>query len=209
MLIIGAGGFAKELVQVLQDLNVNEPIYFYDDITKELPDLLLGGFEIIRDTNTAQKIFSEISNKFILGIGNPILREKLAAKMTNCGGQLVSAISPFASIGSCQVTIGNGSTILAGARLSNSCSLGKGCLVYYNAVITHDCKLGNYIEVSPSVNVLGNVTIGDYCKLGAGCIILPNITLGNNVIVGAGAVVTKSFTDGVTIAGVPAKIIKK
>jgi len=39
-------------------------------------------------------------------------------------------------------------------------------------------------------------------------IINPNVTIGNNCIVGAGAVVTKDFPDNVTIAGVPARILK-
>jgi len=53
------------------------------------------------------------------------------------------------------------------------------------------------------------VRIGRSCWIGSGAIILPGVTLGDDVIVGAGAVVTKSLGDGVTIAGVPARIIKE
>lgn len=54
----------------------------------------------------------------------------------------------------------------------------------------------------------GTPVIGDNCFICTGAKILGAIHIGNNVIVGANAVVVKSINeDGVTIAGVPAKII--
>ena len=50
--------------------------------------------------------------------------------------------------------------------------------------------------------------IGDNCWIGPGAKLYGGIVLGNEIMVGANAVVTKSFEqDGITIAGVPAKII--
>ena len=57
--------------------------------------------------------------------------------------------------------------------------------------------------------VFGCIEVGDNCYFGTGCIILGPVKIGNNVIVGAGAVVTKDVPDNCTVAGVPAKIIKK
>ncbi len=45
--------------------------------------------------------------------------------------------------------------------------------------------------------------------VGTGAIILPGVTIGQYSVVGAGAVVTRSVPPRVTVAGVPARIIKK
>lgn len=50
-------------------------------------------------------------------------------------------------------------------------------------------------------------TIGNNCYIGPGAKIFGKIKIGDNVAIGANAVVNKDFPDGVTIAGVPAKIV--
>lgn len=55
----------------------------------------------------------------------------------------------------------------------------------------------------------GCIEVGDNCYFGTGCVILGPVKIGNNVTVGAGAVVTKDIPDDCTVAGVPAKEIKK
>lgn len=67
----------------------------------------------------------------------------------------------------------------------------------------------NHDEVTHASTQEPPIRIGNHCWLGANSIILPGVTLGDNVIVGAGAVVTKSFPCNVTIAGVPARVVRQ
>lgn len=53
------------------------------------------------------------------------------------------------------------------------------------------------------------VKIGKRCWIGANAIILPGVTIGDNCVVAAGSVVTKDVPSNCTVAGVPARIIKK
>jgi len=46
-------------------------------------------------------------------------------------------------------------------------------------------------------------------SIGTGAVIMCGVTIGALSIVGAGAVVTHDVPDGVTVAGVPARVIKK
>lgn len=209
MLIIGAKGFAKEVLEVVHQLKQLDNIAFYDDVNDDVPEKLFEQFPVLRTIEEASVYFKTINNQFTIGIGNPVLRKKVYDKFTALGGVFTSTISPLANIGSFEVQIGIGSNILSGAVFSNSTVIGKGCIVYYNSIITHDCKIGDFVEISPSVNLLGRCEIGSYSQIGSNVTILPNITIGKNVVIGAGSVVTKNIPDNCVAVGIPAKIIKE
>lgn len=208
MLIIGAKGFAKEVLEVVHQLNQLENLVFYDDVNIDAPEKLFGQFPILKTIKEASNYFKIVDNRFTIGIGNPILRKQLYDKFITIGGEFTSAISPESSIGSYDVQIGIGANVLSGVILANSVSIGKGCIIYYNSIITHDSLIGDFVEISPCVTLLGRSEIGSYTHIGTNATILPNVKIGKNVIVAAGAVVTKDVPDNCMVAGVPA-IIKK
>jgi sugar O-acyltransferase (sialic acid O-acetyltransferase NeuD family) len=209
MIVIGAKGFAKEVLEVLHELNDLNHLSFYDDVNLDMPEILYGKFPILKSITEAQDYFNSVDNRFTIGIGNPVLRKKLYDKFTAIGGEFVSVISSSSSIGSYDVEIGIGSNVLSGAIFSNSTKIGIGCIIYYNSIITHDCVLGDFVEVSPSSTILGRATIGSFTQIGCNSTILPNIKIGSNVVVGAGSVVTKDLPDNCVAVGVPAKVIKE
>jgi sugar O-acyltransferase (sialic acid O-acetyltransferase NeuD family) len=208
MLIVGAKGFAKEVLEVLYQNKQTDNLVFYDDVNDESQEDLYGQFKILKNTDEAVTYFKIIDNRFTIGIGNPVLRKKLFEKFKALGGTFISTISPLALIGSFDVEIGKGCNILANSILSNSVKIGKGCIVYYNSIITHDCLIGDFVEISPSVTILGRCTIGEFSQLGSNATILPDMKIGKNVIVGAGSLVTKDVPDNCMVVGIPAKIIK-
>lgn len=209
MLIVGAKGFAKEVLEVLRQLNQLDDLVFYDDVNDDVPDKLFGQFPVLRTTHEASVYFKNVDNRFTIGIGNPVLRKKLYDIFTDLGGECTSTISPLATIATFDIKIGYGSNVLSGAVFSNGSKLGKGCIVYYNSIITHDCSIGDFVEISPSVTVLGRSKIGSYSQIGSNTTILPDIMIGKNVIIGAGSVVTKDIPDNCVAVGIPAKIIKE
>ena len=208
MLVIGAKGFAKEVLEVLHQLNDLDNLVFYDDVNIDVPTKLFNKFPILRTIEEASTYFKTIDHRFTIGIGNPILRKKMFDKFTALGGVLTSTISTLASIGSYDVQIGNGTNILAGVNLSNSALIGKACIIYYNSIITHDCEISDFVEISPNVTLLGRCKIGSYAQIGANATILPDVKIGANVIVASGAVVTKDVPNNCMVAGIPA-VIKK
>lgn len=206
MLIVGAKGLAKEVLEILYQRTEIENLYFYDDISDDVPEKLYGQFTVLRNREAVTELF-KIDNRFILGIGNPVLRYKIYEQFINLGGQVVSAISPLAILGHYGSTIAKGTIVMAGAVITNDVTIGIGCLINPNSTISHDTFIGNFVEISPGVSITGNCRIGDFCNIGTNATILPKIRLGNNVTVGAGAVVTKHVDDGNRVAGVPAKLI--
>ena len=76
-----------------------------------------------------------------------------------------------------------------------------------NVTISYSCIFATHGRAGNSwANKPILIKQGSY--IGAGSIILPGVVIGKDVTVAAGSVVTKNFKDSLTVAGVPAKIIK-
>ncbi|HLT53959.1 MAG TPA: NeuD/PglB/VioB family sugar acetyltransferase [Flavobacteriaceae bacterium] len=210
MIIVGAKGFAKEVLEIIyqQEVDALHNLVFFDDVTTDGPTLLYNTYPILKTKEAAGHYLKSVDNRFVLGVGNPFVRHKLTSIFETLGGVLTSTISSKAGIGKHNIVIDKGCNIFEQTIISNDASLGKGVIVYYNTLITHDVKVGNFVELSPNVVLLGRCEVGDFSHIGSGATILQDITIGKGVVVAAGAVVTKDVPDYCMVAGVPA-VIKK
>ena len=209
MLVVGAKGFAKEILHVLNKIPASGEIVFYDDLPANAALLFLDKFPILKSTAAAKEYFQKSDSRFVIGVGKPELRALFSEKMEVFGGKLTTIISPTADIGIFNNVIADGVIIMDRVIIETSNEIGKGCLIHAGTFISHDVKIGHFSEISPFVKLLGNVQIGNNCSIGTSSVILPNIKIGNNVIVGAGAVVTKDIPDNTTVVGMPAKPLLK
>jgi sugar O-acyltransferase (sialic acid O-acetyltransferase NeuD family) len=210
MVIVGAKGFAKEVLEVLHQTSYpQDKISFFDNVTPGMPDFLYSKFRVLKNEDEVKKFFALNEPNFTLGIGGPIARIKLDILFRGLGGKLTSTISNLSAVGHYGVYMGEGVNLMTGSTLTNDIKLGRGCLINLHCTIGHDCTIGNFVELSPGVHVSGNCHIGDYCNIGTNATILPAVTLGENVIVGAGAVVTKDVPSNSLVVGIPAKVIKE
>ena len=206
MIIIGAKGHAIELLDVLEKNNFEEEIFFYDDITDNLPDKLYNKYPIFR---SAEEMSRLNTRHFALGIGIPMARKKLSNKFKLLGWELISVISKDSIIGNYNVLLEPGLNIMHNVFISNDVRIGEGTLINNGANIHHNVEIGNYCEISPKVYITGNVTIGDFTTIGTGAIIIPKVNIGKNCIIGAGSVVNKDIPDNSIAVGTPAKVIKE
>lgn len=206
MIIIGAKGLAKEVVQILESLNEDESIHLFDDVNLEDKNTLFDKYPILRSEKQVKLKF-EKDKRFLLGLGNPNLRLMLYKRFSNLGGSLKGVISNEAHIGN-YVSIDNGATLMPGVKISNDVHIGKALLAYYNVIITHNVQIGDFVELSPGCKLLGHVIVEDNVQIGSGAIILPKLTIGKGAVVGAGAVVTKNVQPNTTVIGSPARVLK-
>jgi len=207
MIVIGTGGFARDILQDVVDGKEIRDIFFFDDVNSYTS--FYNEFVILKNMEEVKKIFDNGNTDYVIGIGNPILRQELNLKFSKLGGNLCHTISQFAKIGKYDVSIGKGCNILSNVIVSNSVRIGKCCILYFGVVITHDCIVGDFVELSPNVTLLGKCEVGSFTQIGANSTILPNIKIGSNVIIGAGSVVTHDLPDGSLAYGVPARILKE
>lgn len=209
MLIIGAKGFAKEVLEVVHQLKQLEHLAFYDDVNDDVPEKLFNKFSVLRTIQEASVYLKTIDNQFTIGIGNPVLRKKLYDKFNALGGEFTSVISPLAIIGHYGNRIEKGCDIMTGTVITTNIIIKKGTLINLNCTIGHDSVIGEFVELSPGVHISGNCAVGDYSVFGTNASVLPKIVIGKNVIIGAGSVVTKDLPDNCMAVGIPAKIIKE
>ncbi|WP_415504961.1 sugar O-acetyltransferase [Acetobacter sp.] len=107
--------------------------------------------------------------------------------------------------------------------------LGDNVFLNFNCVVLDvvEVRIGHGTQIGPGVQIFAAdhprepdvrrkllefgrpVTIGENVWIGGGAIILPGITIGDDAIVGAGSVVTRDVAAGVTVAGNPARPLRR
>ena len=83
--------------------------------------------------------------------------------------------------------------------------IGETAIIGDNVTIFHDVTLGGTGKEKGK----RHPTIGNNVFIGSGAKVLGNIIIGDNVKIGANSVILNDVPDGVTIVGIPGKIVNK
>jgi sugar O-acyltransferase (sialic acid O-acetyltransferase NeuD family) len=134
-------------------------------------------------------------------------------KAKETGFEFISLIHPNVEM-SKWVEIGEGAVICAGNILTTNIWLHDHVQINMDCTIGHDVVMGDYATLAPGVHLSGYVHVGKRVYIGTGANIVNGtkdnpIIIGDDAVVGAGACVIRSVPSGDTVAGVPAKSIKR
>lgn len=208
VVIFGTGGFAREVHQIIIDLNLdgrrfNLLGFLDEDQSKHGSDI--HGLEVF---GNEQWLKNRKSVGVIIGIGNTTAKKHVVERLNDSGlFSFPVLIHPRAWIGR-GIDIGQGTVICCGARATTDIRIGAFSTLNLNCTIGHDAILGDYSTVAPSANVSGNVLVGEGCDLGTGCSIIQGVKIGAWTIIGAGAVVVRDLPVRVVATGVPARVTR-
>lgn len=207
---LGAGGHAKVVIEILRLIGGYELVGLLDPKrklwgTEVLGVPVLGDDVLLPELREQGVLFAFIG---LGSAGNTQPRRQLYQKALQHGFEVVQAIHPRAIIAP-SVDIGHGPTVMAGAAINAVARLGDNVIVNTGAVIEHDCIVGNHVHIATGAHLAGTVHVGDGAHIGLGASILECVHIGQNAVVGAGAVVLDDVPDGVTVVGVPARIVKQ
>lgn len=206
LIIVGAGGFGREVAWIIETINENEPTWnilgFVDDDVS-LIGCIIGNYKILGDTN--YPITKNVN--IIIAIADTRIRRDIYEKYRDKNLLFPSLIHPKAEI-SKSTNVGFGSIICSNSVISVNSILGNFVIIDWNTTIGHDSTIGDFCTIFPSANISGNITIGTEVVVGSNSFLKQGIGVVSNVYIGAGAVVLKTIDYRGTYVGNPAKLLE-
>jgi sugar O-acyltransferase (sialic acid O-acetyltransferase NeuD family) len=203
LLVFGAGGHAKVVIDIIEQQGNYEIAGLLDDDVKHKGGSFFG-YPVLGTRADLPALISAQLRHAIVTIGDNASRAAVAAHLDQHGWRFASAIHPRASIGR-GVKIGPGSVVMAGCVVNADASLGAQVIINTGATVDHDCRIEDAAHVAPGCHLCGGVSVGQGTLVGAGTTVTPGVRIGNGVIVGAGSTVVRDVADAARVSGVPAR----
>jgi sugar O-acyltransferase (sialic acid O-acetyltransferase NeuD family) len=207
LVIVGAGGHGREVLQCARDMNAHAPQWnvlgFVDDAFVEpraVGDVsLLGRVDYLAGRSCA----------VVVAIGAPAVRCQVVLRLRALGvSNFATLIHPSVIFGA-RVVLGAGTTVAAGAILTTDIVIGEHVVVNTAAVVSHDCRVDNFSTLAPRVTLCGASRLGEGVEMGAAASVMPGLSIEPWAKVGAGACVTSAVRSNETVVGVPATCVRR
>jgi len=205
LLILGAGGHAKMVIEAARSQGLYEPTVCLGSDAND-PLSVLGVRVAPETDDTLRALLSEMRFAFV-AIGSNRLRRKLSCKLEDLGYTLATIVANGAWL-SPSARVGAGSVLLPRSAVGADASLGKGCIINTCSSVDHDCWLGDWVHIAPGSHLGGKVQVGEESFLGVGCSVIPEKRIGSRTTLGSGAVVVRDIPDDQTWVGCPARFLK-
>lgn len=207
LIIIGAGGCGREVLQWAKDINERcrqwEIKGFIDDDPSALDDKkcdvpVISGIEeyVVRE-----------DDRFVCCIGNSVIRRKVVERLRQKGARFTNIIHPTAVIADTSI-IGENVIIYPFALISDNAVIRDGCIINMYSSIAHDSVLGEYCTISAHCDVTGMCSLGNQVFMGTSSHMVPGTRIGDDVYICAGSTVMTRVRNGKKVMGNPARLIQ-
>jgi len=197
LLIIGAGGFGRELADWLEMYPV------------EKKDWIVGGFiddnlEALAGFKTKYKVLGRV-NEFsysnddlaVVAIADPDIKEKIYNSLKD-RIKFYTFIHPTVIIGS-NVEIGEGVIMYPNTIISTNCKIGKMVSMGCGNHIGHDTSIGEFSSFMASIDIGGENNIGSKVYVGSKATIVPRRKITDHVKISSGSVVINNIKIAATL----------
>ncbi len=208
LVIFGCGGHAREVAQMVDDINQKQPDcwqlegFLHDPQAtalhpKPLPAPVLGH---------PQWLAAHPETQLVVAVGDPTGRSQVVQRLLQIQPALhfATLIHPRAWVAQ-RAIVGEGSVVFANALINADVTIGTHAIINLGCSISHDSVLGDFVSFGPGVHLGGACQIETHAELGVGVIVRPRSHIGKHSTVGAGSVVVKNVPSDCIAVGVPAK----
>ncbi|MFI9251872.1 NeuD/PglB/VioB family sugar acetyltransferase [Streptomyces sp. NPDC053069] len=206
LLIVGAGGFARETAQAVRDAADAELLGHLDDNSAlhgtEVDGVpVLGGCDLVHDLPRA---------RVVICVGNPrdyAARARLARRLALPPDRYATVIHPAAAVSSTS-RVGPGSVLLAHCVLTAAVRVGAHVAVMPQVVLTHDDVVEDYVTLASGVRLGGGARLERGAYVGSGALVREGTAIGAWSLVGMGSTVLGDVPPGEVWAGSPARRLR-
>ena len=210
LLIVGAGGFARETAQAVAAINAVRPTWrllgFLDD-DPLLHGRRVDGLPVIGGTDLVQSLPNA---HVVVCVGNPrnyFSRARIVERLNLPDTRYATILHPSADI-SADSRVGPGSVLLAQVVLTSAVTVGAHVAVMPHAVLTHDVTVDDFATIASGVRLGGGVSVLRRAYLGSGALIREQVKIGAWAQVGMGSVVLQDIPDAEVWVGNPARKLR-
>lgn len=210
VVIVGAGGFAREVVEIFKEQNkisTTWNILGFIDENEELHGRIINNYPVLGGLDWIKK-HKPNNLGCVVAIGTCETRKQVVERLQEIGVNFYNAIHPSV-IMSDFVELGQGVIICAGSILTVNIKIGDHVHINLNSTIGHDAVIGRYCTVNPIVAINGNNHLGEGVYVGTGATFIQEISVGNWSTIGAGAAVIEDIPEKAIAVGVPARVVKR
>lgn len=200
LVIIGAGGHGKVVLEIAKTMVIYDEIVFLDD--KNVGKYVMN--QLIVGQVSSYRAMDTQGIELIVAIGDNNTRLTLLEEIMN-KGYIVPILKHPSAVVSQSATVGRGTVIMPNAIINAQAHIGQGVIVNTGAIVEHDCKVADGVHLSPRSTLGGGVSIGEKTWLGIGAMVKHQLTIEKDITIGMGAVVTKSIKESGIYVGIPAK----
>jgi sugar O-acyltransferase (sialic acid O-acetyltransferase NeuD family) len=213
LIILGTGGNAVDIVDLVHDLNAasRSPQYDCVGFLDDNPALWGMAWHGVPVLGPLAKAADLIEYRFINGIGSPGNFWRKDSILRACGltpDRFVTLVHPTAVI-SRSATLGTGVVLFPHVTVCSNARIGNQVCVLPNSVVSHDVAIGDYTCVAGGVCISGGAQIGARCYLGSGSTLIGGIDVGDGSLVGMGSVVVREVPPNAVVAGNPARLLRR
>lgn len=209
LFLIGGGGFATEVLFVIERLNSSDrkwpDIFIVDDNINF--GTKIREYEVVGDLSSLYLIKEDID--VVITINNTLIRKEIVQKIRQnrkVGSTFFPNIIDSTSlIDSKYLKIGEGNIIMHFVVLSTSLNIGSFNIFNSYTGIGHDSTMGDFNTFNPRVAISGNVNMKDLNSFGVNATVLQNKKIGSMNEIWMNSTIVKNLKDGGKYFGIPAK----
>ncbi len=204
ILIVGAGGFGREVLQWARDAwpEACDRIAGFLSADAYVLDGCDCGIHIVGSPDTHRPV---VGDAHLLAIGVPYARRRVAESLIARGAEFLTLVHPTAVLAS-SAQIGQGSIICPYSIVSDSARVGRFVAMNYHTSLGHDASAGDFAVLSPYATLGGNAHIEQDVFLGLHASVGPGKTVGARSKVSANSCVLTSAPSDSIVFGVPGRI---